>query len=196
MTAFWNIAPCSVVELGRRFRAAYCFHHQGDEYNLIRKNTLIKEAVLLNILTRYWAVNLIACLTFAIGRAMVRLLVACLSLGSRPGRSMWDCGSQGGTRTRFSPRSSVLPCQYHSTIALLVSGYFLRCGVIQSVPSTVTIFWCIVHLHLRSNTPDSSTSTLVAPETSSSKARRCREMSSNFADVASHSYYARFFYMP
>jgi hypothetical protein len=193
MTAFWNIAPCSVVEVGRRFRGAYCFHHQGDEYNLIRKNTLIKEAVLLNIWTRYWAVNLIACLTFAIGRAVAQAVSRLPVTRFAP---WWDCGSQGGTRTGFSPRSSVLPCQYHSTIALLVSGYILRCGVIQSVPSTVTIFWSIVHLHLRSNTPDSSTSTLVAPETSSSEARRCREMSSNFADVASHSYYARFFYMP
>jgi hypothetical protein len=31
MTAFWDIAPCSLVEVDRRFRGAYCLHHQDDE---------------------------------------------------------------------------------------------------------------------------------------------------------------------
>jgi hypothetical protein len=31
MTAFWDIAPRSLVEVNRRFRGAYCLHHQGDE---------------------------------------------------------------------------------------------------------------------------------------------------------------------
>jgi hypothetical protein len=26
---FWDIAPCSLVEINRRFRGAYCLHHQG-----------------------------------------------------------------------------------------------------------------------------------------------------------------------
>jgi hypothetical protein len=32
MTAFWSIAPCSLVEVDRRFRGAYCLHYQvsGD----------------------------------------------------------------------------------------------------------------------------------------------------------------------
>jgi hypothetical protein len=30
MTAFRDIALCSIVEADRRFRGAYCFHHQGD----------------------------------------------------------------------------------------------------------------------------------------------------------------------
>jgi hypothetical protein len=29
---FWNIAPCSLVEVDRHFRSAYCLHHQGDEF--------------------------------------------------------------------------------------------------------------------------------------------------------------------
>jgi hypothetical protein len=30
MTAFWDIASCSLTEVDRRFRGAYCQHHQGD----------------------------------------------------------------------------------------------------------------------------------------------------------------------
>jgi hypothetical protein len=29
MTVFWNVAPCNLVEIDRRFRGAYCLHHQG-----------------------------------------------------------------------------------------------------------------------------------------------------------------------
>jgi hypothetical protein len=28
---FWDVAPCSLVEVYRRFRGAYCLHYQGDE---------------------------------------------------------------------------------------------------------------------------------------------------------------------
>jgi hypothetical protein len=27
---FWDIAPCSVVEVNRRFRGTHSFHNQGD----------------------------------------------------------------------------------------------------------------------------------------------------------------------
>jgi hypothetical protein len=37
---FWNISPCSHVEVDRRFRGAYCLHHQGDSVIV-----LIMEAV-------------------------------------------------------------------------------------------------------------------------------------------------------
>jgi hypothetical protein len=30
MSIFWDVAPCSLVEIDRRFRGAYCLHHQGD----------------------------------------------------------------------------------------------------------------------------------------------------------------------
>jgi hypothetical protein len=30
MTAFWDIAPCNVVEIDRHFRGAYCLHHHPD----------------------------------------------------------------------------------------------------------------------------------------------------------------------
>jgi hypothetical protein len=30
-TIFWDAAPCRLVEIYRRFRGAYCLHHQGEE---------------------------------------------------------------------------------------------------------------------------------------------------------------------
>jgi hypothetical protein len=30
MTVFWDIEPCSVVKVGRRFRDAYCLYQPGD----------------------------------------------------------------------------------------------------------------------------------------------------------------------
>jgi hypothetical protein len=30
MDVLWFVAPCSLVEVRRRFRSAYCFHHQTD----------------------------------------------------------------------------------------------------------------------------------------------------------------------
>lgn len=28
ITIFWNVTPCSLVEVGQRFRGSYCFHRQ------------------------------------------------------------------------------------------------------------------------------------------------------------------------
>jgi hypothetical protein len=28
---FWDVAPCSHIEVGRRFRGAYYLYHQGDD---------------------------------------------------------------------------------------------------------------------------------------------------------------------
>jgi hypothetical protein len=30
MTVLWDVAPCSLVDIYRRFRGVYCLHHQGD----------------------------------------------------------------------------------------------------------------------------------------------------------------------
>jgi hypothetical protein len=32
MTVFWVVAPCSLLQVYRRFRGAFCLRHQGDEY--------------------------------------------------------------------------------------------------------------------------------------------------------------------
>jgi hypothetical protein len=40
MTAFWNIALCSLVEVDRRFKGAYCLHHQDDN-GAISQNAVI-----------------------------------------------------------------------------------------------------------------------------------------------------------
>jgi hypothetical protein len=39
MTVFWDVAPCSLVEVLRRFGGAYRFRHQGDEVRLGSVNT-------------------------------------------------------------------------------------------------------------------------------------------------------------
>jgi hypothetical protein len=39
MTAFWDIEPRSLVEVTRRFRGAYCVHHQGDETSMYFNET-------------------------------------------------------------------------------------------------------------------------------------------------------------
>jgi hypothetical protein len=40
MAVFWVVAPCSLVEVHRRFRRACCLHHQGDrpDYQTTRRN--------------------------------------------------------------------------------------------------------------------------------------------------------------
>jgi hypothetical protein len=36
VTAFWDIAPYSLVEVNRRFRRTYCLHHQDDEFKKMK----------------------------------------------------------------------------------------------------------------------------------------------------------------
>jgi hypothetical protein len=43
MTVFWDVAPCSVIEVYRRFGGAYCFHYQGDEWLLFRSGATIAQ---------------------------------------------------------------------------------------------------------------------------------------------------------
>jgi hypothetical protein len=30
MIVFWDVVPCSLVEVNRRYTGTYCLHHEGD----------------------------------------------------------------------------------------------------------------------------------------------------------------------
>jgi hypothetical protein len=56
MTVFWDLEPCSRVEIYRRFTGIYCFHHDGHKFTstivhrfalLKRKNSVIFHSHLL-----------------------------------------------------------------------------------------------------------------------------------------------------
>jgi hypothetical protein len=44
MTAFWNTAPCSLVEVDRRFRGAYCLH-QGTSETFVYFNETTRSCI-------------------------------------------------------------------------------------------------------------------------------------------------------
>jgi hypothetical protein len=48
MAVFWVVAPCSLVEVYRRFGGASCLHHQGDrpDYTAITQKTAIFKTYL------------------------------------------------------------------------------------------------------------------------------------------------------
>jgi hypothetical protein len=39
MKAFWDVAPCSLVEVDRRFKGAHCLHHQGDDGTSLKRRS-------------------------------------------------------------------------------------------------------------------------------------------------------------
>jgi hypothetical protein len=46
MAVFWDVAPCSLVDINRRFREAYFFHHHGA--------TSQKTAIFILVVMRTW----------------------------------------------------------------------------------------------------------------------------------------------
>jgi hypothetical protein len=38
--AFWDIAPCSLFKVDRRFRCTYCLHHQGVMVEAVRTSEM------------------------------------------------------------------------------------------------------------------------------------------------------------
>jgi hypothetical protein len=38
MTAFLHVASCTLVEIDRRFKGAYCLHHRGDNSPFKRRS--------------------------------------------------------------------------------------------------------------------------------------------------------------
>jgi hypothetical protein len=47
MAVFWVVAPCSLVEVLRRFRGTCCFHHQGNNGDRMDDGCLIPSFVLV-----------------------------------------------------------------------------------------------------------------------------------------------------
>jgi hypothetical protein len=43
MAVFWVVAPCSLVEVYRRFKGAFCLHHESDEYFVLVKCGAFQE---------------------------------------------------------------------------------------------------------------------------------------------------------
>jgi hypothetical protein len=37
MTAFWDIVPCSLIEVTQCFTGVYCLHHQGGDGAVFQK---------------------------------------------------------------------------------------------------------------------------------------------------------------
>jgi hypothetical protein len=42
-TAFWDVAPCTLMEVDRRFRGASCLHHQATNRPLKRRSTSTRQ---------------------------------------------------------------------------------------------------------------------------------------------------------
>jgi hypothetical protein len=45
MKTFWNIASCSLVEVDRRFRSAYCLHNQGDSFKALNARLQVPTCI-------------------------------------------------------------------------------------------------------------------------------------------------------
>jgi hypothetical protein len=41
MAAFWDVTPCGLVEVNRRFRYVHCLHHQGVMYRVKKKRKAV-----------------------------------------------------------------------------------------------------------------------------------------------------------
>jgi hypothetical protein len=49
---FWDIAPCSHIEVHTRLRGAYCLHHQGDDALMMEAVHTSETSVNFNVTTR------------------------------------------------------------------------------------------------------------------------------------------------
>jgi hypothetical protein len=50
-TVFWDIAPCSLVEVCRRLRGGCCLHHQGDVHRQTTWRNIPEDSHLQTILS-------------------------------------------------------------------------------------------------------------------------------------------------
>jgi hypothetical protein len=51
MTAYWDVAPCSLIGVDRCFRGAYCLHDQPDGGGSMRLHGATSQKALIFILT-------------------------------------------------------------------------------------------------------------------------------------------------
>jgi hypothetical protein len=63
MTVFFDVAPCSLVEVHLRFKDAYCLHHQGDEYSSWQISTRLQteDSHLRCLVVRYLEISCSYC---------------------------------------------------------------------------------------------------------------------------------------
>jgi hypothetical protein len=55
LTAFWDIAPCSLIECDRRFKGTYCLHQQDDASIIALMIEAVSTSVVGYILRDYTA---------------------------------------------------------------------------------------------------------------------------------------------
>jgi len=48
---FWDVLPCSQVDIDRRFKSAYCLHHQASFITLMMEVVRTSETSVNNYLT-------------------------------------------------------------------------------------------------------------------------------------------------
>jgi hypothetical protein len=46
MATLWHVAPCSRIEIDRRFRDAYCLHHHCDDSKFTDQNMIVQGGIL------------------------------------------------------------------------------------------------------------------------------------------------------
>jgi hypothetical protein len=79
---FWVAAPCSLVEIDRRFISTYCLHHQGD---VDRNGTML----LPNQKSSYFLVSFSGYDLLRSRNKRIRSPVRCTYVRERPIRLLW-----------------------------------------------------------------------------------------------------------
>jgi hypothetical protein len=51
---FWDVVPCSHVEVDRSFRGAYCLHHQGEEFIALMMEAVHTSETSVNFNVTTW----------------------------------------------------------------------------------------------------------------------------------------------
>jgi hypothetical protein len=62
ITAFYDIAPCSLIEIDRRFTDAHCLHHQGGE--IAQKTVIFNLNVVFRLVITYQQIIFVAQIKF------------------------------------------------------------------------------------------------------------------------------------